>query len=184
MTPRLVYVFGVPGAGKSTAVAAATAHWHRETAPRIKGLPAHQYLLDAAHRLVAVELGDYRPPFSGTDTLSMSCQRSVLDLLGSHPCPLVIGEGDRLASAAFFGQVQAVGWQVQPVWWQVPDQVAAVQREQRAQANGLRGQSASWLAGRATKVANLAAALPNVHTLDGTHPGAVQQLRSLIDGAP
>src|SRR5947208_9892815 len=95
----LIYLIGAPGSGKSTVMAAATAHLHRTALP---GRPARDLLTDTTGP-IAVELGARRGSFSGTDALPMDAVRHAEAWLrDTHPgAPLVLGEGARLGNARF-----------------------------------------------------------------------------------
>jgi hypothetical protein len=159
---RLVYVVGVPGAGKTTLVratiqAAGLGRW-------LVRVPfAHEVLHRHTGTIVGAHLGRDRQRFGGTDTLSMSVAPLALRWLAGRPYPMVVGEGDRLASAMWFAAVQAEGVNLALVHLDTPAALAEVRRA----ARGSR-QSRAWVAGRVTKTHRLAgqAAL----RLDGTAP--------------
>lgn len=148
---RLVYVIGVPGAGKSTLCAGIEAQWEKlmdGTKPfAYRGYwdpqedPWPQF----------ISLGEEREVFSGTDTLSMSVAPKAVEWLPGCPYPLVLGEGDRLGTASFFEAMRKAGVDLQVVLLKVTPERAAERRAERGT-----GQNEQWLKGRETKVANLA----------------------------
>jgi ribose 1,5-bisphosphokinase PhnN len=145
---RLVYVIGEPGAGKTTLVDAALAGLDRMQA----SWPVPHELLYSADELLGVHLGRRRAGFGGTDALSLSIQPGVLRWLAGRPPALLLAEGDRLANASFFDAVGALGHTLDLVLLQAPPGVAAGRRTRR----GAR-QDPTWVKGRITKVARLAA---------------------------
>lgn len=164
--PELVYVIGEPGSGKSTALASLTA-------PHL-ALPCRKpfaHIVYAGDGWEVVELGAHRPGFAGTDALSMSVQPAVLAWLADTNHTLVIAEGDRLANSKFFRAVLDVGWNLTVIHLTVSPVVATLRREDRARALGVEPQGPTWVQGRRTKVANLAAAWPCV-TIDANQPAA------------
>jgi hypothetical protein len=165
---RLVYVIGEPGAGKTTLVDAALAAWTR--IPQTTPVP-HELLTNWRGELMGAHLGRHRPPFGGTDALSMSIQPKALAWLAGGPAPMVVAEGDRLANRRFFDTVRLVGVDLLVVLLDTPSQVAAGRRAARAGT-----QNASWVQGRITKTARLADAY---HALRLVGPGAAEDLRAL-----
>ena len=178
---HLTYVIGVPGSGKSTAMAAATASL--EASPRNpKGSPAHVLYLDHYLEVKAVQLGGLREKFSGTDALSMSVQPLAISWLSETQWPYLVAEGDRLNNHSFYVAAMRAGYRVEIAWLDLPDEVA----QQRREARGSR-QDAQWLAGRVTKVKNIVGAMRDkVTRIDATQaPGVVaQQLRLFRGFAP
>lgn len=138
---ELWYLIGIPGAGKSAALARAladvTARTYDQPIPYLR-YPG------------GVQLGRQRSRFAGTDALAMNIQPAVLDWLEACAYWLVIGEGDRLGNAAFFAAVQRLGWNLRVALLDTPPEVAAERRLQRGSQ-----QSEAWLKGRLTKIANL-----------------------------
>lgn len=151
--PELLYIIGVPGAGKSTFVREVTAGC--EVRPGdIGSVGVVGYAHDG--QILAVEIGRHREAFSGTDALSMSVLPRALDALDamrdSGPeWHQVFAEGDRLATLKFFIGARDRGWSVVILHLKVSDQTAAFRRAERGST-----QNEGWLRGRTTKVANLA----------------------------
>lgn len=145
----LSYVIGVPGAGKSTLMRNVTHRW-MDVEVVDGGVPHIEYHDDVTWALVAVEIGRRREQFSGTDALGMAIMPKAIAWIGRNPAPWVIGEGDRLASAKFFGSAKASGYDLDIVLLDCPEDLAEARRAERGST-----QNATWLAGRHTKVANL-----------------------------
>lgn len=164
---RLVYLIGEPGCGKSTAVREAfpdTAIFHVERKPF-----AHTFYRNAQGLVEAIELGERRPPFSGTDCLSMSVQPKVMDwlLAARYEHSLVIGEGDRLGNAKFLLAVNELE-NIDLTVVKVETPTAVVKLRRRMRDGG--GQNEAWVKGRQSKVEKLNHTLRangvNVVTLD------------------
>lgn len=158
---RLCYLIGVPGAGKSTAMAGVLAPW---------GEPSAEHRLPFAHRVLdhqllgtVVELGRHREGgYPGTDSLSMAVQPRVVAWLRDTTHTLVVGEGDRLGNIGFLDTAHGLGWEVRLA-------VLACLPELAAERRRIRGsdQNPSWLQSRQTKVYNVtkwAAARPHIRT--------------------
>lgn len=175
MTKSLIYVVGEPGAGKSTAVAKATARYTRH--PQQTPL-AHDLLVDESS-IVAVELGKRRKDFSGTDALPMNAITKAEAFLATTMAPVVIGEGARLGIRRFFEHAVSLGYDVTLYHLTTPH--AAKQRAVRGAE-----QSESWVKGARTRAANIAAAnIPGVHhvTHDGSKASFSRQLEEHIETA-
>ena len=149
---RAVYVFGPPGVGKTTLVAATMraegaheAHQHSHPVPHVVHVP-----------IGWTELGRWRPPFGGTDALSYGIAPQVRDWLSVDPPRLLIAEGDRLASGDFFRLLTDVYDRVTLVYVR-GDEVARQRAAERAARIGSKPQNEAWWKGRATKCLNLAA---------------------------
>lgn len=179
---RLLYLIGVPGSGKTTAMRGALAllglHRHpASSVPFAAELLLRTRTVGPSARVdhFGYHLGRERHPFGGTDTLPMNVQPKVLAWMADLALPsVVVGEGDRLGNGAFLDAARALGWQVQLVHLDVPSTVAEARR-------GARGttQNATWLRGRHTKVARLGQSADV--TLDGRDEGAPTHLARLID---
>lgn len=161
---NLVYLIGVPGSGKSSVMAAASARFNR--VPAEAGV-RFDYLLEDSGVVAGVELGVRRASFSGTDAYALNVMPRAVAALPSllASVPVVLAEGDRLASPRF---LDVAGPDLRLVHIDVPEDVAAARRAARGS-----NQSPSWLAGRRTKVGRLAdryAGHPGFVRLDGTAP--------------
>jgi hypothetical protein len=152
-----VYVIGEPGVGKSTLVRRALApeldHFGRDGAR----FAVWAGYVDGAS---VAYLGDPRHErFPGTDRLSMSVAPHVTDWL-TAVVPLnrydtIVGEGDRLSTIGLFRHAASLGLHVHVI--HATSTAAAERRKLRS--DGGPEQSPAWVAGRVTKVANLAAAV-------------------------
>lgn len=157
----LLYLIGEPGVGKSSVMAALLAQEEADPGHR----PWH-YRRPLAHTLYpnAMHIGNptpKNPAHPGTDTLSMSALPVACEWLPTlDPNMRIYAEGDRLAHPRLWSAMQAAGHNVQVVMLEGP---AAERRAGR----GTR-QNETWLAGRATRVRNLAAEWPVIRIDTGT----------------
>jgi len=160
---RVVYVIGLPGSGKTTMVERA-----------VDLLAEHPVVIIDRGTVPHVRLdywlwhiGRPRADFGGTDTLSMSIQPRAIRWLDEirHECDVLVGEGDRLANAAFFAACP----ELTIVHLDVPLELARFRANVRADQMKRPRQNESWWKGRATKVANLVRT-HRVETFDGTLP--------------
>ena len=144
MTQELLYLFGEPGAGKSSLMSHLT-----------RRLTVTPYQHPFQHRLYTTagvyELGPRgHGSFPGTDGLSMSVQPTVVNWLRQQQPSFVIGEGDRLANGSFFEAARDLGYSLRLVHLK-GEHAAALHRSIRNT-----NQNAGWVAGRRTKCFNLA----------------------------
>lgn len=177
MTDTFTYILGIPGSGKSTALARATGHLAAVTMTEpLK----HVALLDPTldYTPVAIELGHRRPTFPGTDTLAMNIQPRAVTWIATHPAAHLIAEGDRLANPSFLDAITNHGYTLRLIWIDTPEPIAADRRAARSATK----QNPTWLAGRITKTRNLTDRYPT-HRLDGTLPPDIiaTQLRELLN---
>lgn len=141
--PRLVYVIGVPGAGKTTALRAALSDF--TATPRQRPFAHVEYELGEIRML-----GRWRDGASGTDALSMNVQPAVLEWLERVGPGIVVGEGDRLGNRSFLEAARELGVETTIVQVDCPLELAATRRRARGS-----GQDASWVKGRESKIAAL-----------------------------
>jgi P-loop Nucleotide Kinase3 len=105
---NLVYLVGLPGVGKTTVMGELLERLC--VARRQLTLPvAHEVLLDEPGRIVGAHLGIPRGAYGGTDALGENVLPEAAAWLATRPYPLVLGEGERLASGAFFAALAAAG---------------------------------------------------------------------------
>lgn len=149
---RLVYVVGPPGAGKSSALAAATDNWATVPNPWPTAVPTMAYVDRTDGQVVGLELGLRRAQFSGTDALSMSINPVACQWIGQQPHALVVGEGMRLANRRFFGAALAAGYALTLIALDASSPVL----DDRCSSRGSQ-QAQSWRKGAATKASNITA---------------------------
>lgn len=146
---RLTYLIGEPGVGKTTLLTAIT--------EGLPGMAVRRPFARTIYDCGVVQLGEDRPVFGGTDTLSMSVQPKVVEWAAMPDYPDIVGEGDRLANAKFFQAMRDLGYDLCIVHCQAPSEVASERRLMRAAKHTMKPQDAVWLQGRQTKVKRLAA---------------------------
>lgn len=139
---NLLYIIGVPGAGKTTLMRELVLGRRRRVVPKPF---AHTVYEDGL-----VQLGRDREQFGGTDALSMSVQPLVTAALETRTWSRVIAEGDRLANPSFFTAARNAGYEVDVALLDAAPELATERRADRGS-----DQSDSWLRGRASKVDNL-----------------------------
>jgi hypothetical protein len=165
----LVYIFGQPGAGKTTlmrALCAGSVMLYEADSPiKHRGFSRKGGMF--------VVLGADAFPFGGTDTLSytaVSCAEKWLESLSLCAAGgLVLAEGDRLANDRFF-ETARKHYRLVPVYLDCNAGEATARRSRRARQHGLPLQSESWVKGRVTKHANLAARQAGTIRLDAKAP--------------
>jgi len=172
--PRMLYLIGVPGAGKTALMRMLVAPLGRQ--PVATPIPhTALYAGPRGAKPAGAELGVRRETFSGTDALALDVQPKALQFLEQAPYPIVLAEGDRLANGKFFMAVMALGYDLHVVHVDCPPDLAAARRAARGSE-----QDARWVQGRVTKVARLAAAYASVVSDAVQAPGIqVARLRSL-----
>lgn len=184
--PKLLYLIGSPGTGKTTLVR------------RIeRGVPVEELHVPHVwwrhYSDEACQLGRDRGIFAGTDTLHLTAQKGVLDWLSEIPYRYVLAEGDRLGNESFFNAVRDIGYVLTVVALVVPPATLEARREARwaeIQALVAEGNLAdvgnpmrqgkpidlakkrdeSWLKGRETKNDRLMTWVLPENVLDGTLP--------------
>lgn len=143
--PKLIYVIGVPGAGKTTLVQAAMG---QGTQLGGKGVVPRVEYDDGW-----IQLGRVRPgSFSGTDALSLAIMESAVDFMAVNR-KNVIAEGDRLANHRFFRQAKTWYFPMRVVLLEIDEEVAEARRAARVGAGAL--QDEAWVKGQETKIHNL-----------------------------
>lgn len=166
--PVLTYLIGEPGSGKSTLAG----HLFRGIRSANRDKPfSHRLTTNGVYALGHTA----NPEYPGTDTLSMSVQPVVIDWLERTLPFFVFGEGDRLGTTSFFAEAERIGYNVN-VWMLEGADVAALQRRIRGS-----NQDPTWLAGRQSKVRNIAEAR-EVHRLPAG--SALPFLESLMADDP
>ena len=171
MSGELLYLFGEPGAGKSTLASHLT-----------RRLRMEPYAHPFAHRCYpaanVIELGPRRRgSFPGTDGLSMSVQPSVISWLRAEQPEFVMAEGDRLANGSFFEAARDLGYSLRLVHLK-GEAAAALQRSVRGTT-----QDATWVAGRRTKCFNLAEEWWPLELPAGSPPAELERLIAAQDWA-
>lgn len=146
---RLTYLIGEPGVGKTTLLTAIT--------DGLPGMAVRRPFARTVYDCGVVALGEARAVFGGTDTLSMSVQPKVVEWAELPDFDDIVGEGDRLANGKFFTAMRDIGYDLCIVHCVAPQEVAVERRVMRAAHHSIDQQDATWLAGRQTKVRNLAA---------------------------
>jgi ribose 1,5-bisphosphokinase PhnN len=147
---NLLYLTGPPGVGKSTVARELTAGWDRSV---MRGVPVPHSRLShpASGRVLGVELGVPREQFPGTDTLAMDIGPRALQFLLGQCVPFVLGEGSRLATRPFLGELARAGVAVTLVRLTADEELLTA----RWQARGAK-QNPSWRKGAGTRADRLA----------------------------
>lgn len=158
---RLTYLIGEPGVGKTTLLGAIT--------DGLPGIAARRPFARTIYDCGVVQLGEDRPVFGGTDTLSMSVQPKVVEWAAMPDYPDIVGEGDRLANGKFFQAMKDLGYDLRIVLVRADPELIAERRLERAADHSMRPQDAVWLQGRQTKVRGLASAWAT-DQVDTSHP--------------
>lgn len=176
MSPRMIYLAGQPGSGKSTLMAKLTAPYDRHSIAPCPNYPvAHDVLTEPiTAAVIGVELGRRRTLFSGTDSLPSSIIEKAIPWIATVPYPLILAEGARLANLRFIKAAVDAGYSVDLALLDHDD--ADVWRAKRVKKIG-REQNAEWVKGRLIASRNLADKLgdnPAVHVTRG-HPDDLQE---------
>lgn len=152
-------MIGAPGAGKSTLVNALLERCERWQVRH----PFAREELRVDGVFVGHHIGAAHPEYPGTDRLSMSAQRLVVDWLArERPVGLIIAEGDRLATAKFFEACTLYAPPFTLMHLATPVDVAATRRADRGSS-----QTQAWVTGRETKVRRLVVGRWDTVALDG-----------------
>jgi adenylate kinase family enzyme len=178
-----VYLIGVPGAGKSTALAGAIENLGWD-APELRTEP---FAYSWYERPNAALLGKHRSQFPGTDTLALSVNPRAINFIQTTKASLVLGEGDRLANKKFLTAATTAGETVL-INIDLPVTTAYQRMLDRANNLGVPPQKESWWNGRATKTHNLKQlTLPGLRheTVNGTQTTeqVAEQIADIIDYA-
>ncbi len=176
----VVYLIGVAGVGKSTAVKELINSWElRMEAPKPF---AHRHYNTPHGR--GIVLGKDVEPFGGTDTLSWTAINHVGEFFNAcaqRNVQLIIGEGDRFANGRFFDEASAQGTLLL-FSLEAPDDVTEDRRQVRAAKFNTPLQNATWIAGRKTKTTTLAAKY-GAFPIDATQPtsSVIQTINKRIE---
>lgn len=158
---RLTYLIGEPGVGKTTLLSAIT--------EGLPGMAVRRPFARTIYDCGVVQLGEDRPVFGGTDTLSMSVQPKVAEWAAMPDYQDIVGEGDRLANGKFFQVMRDLGYDLCIVHCHAPSEVAVGRRLMRAAQHTMKPQDSVWLQGRQTKVERLATEWAT-HSVDMSSP--------------
>ncbi len=142
--PKMLYLIGVPGAGKTTVLRSALASLPYKPLTQPAGVKRCVY----ANGLVL--LGMWRDDFSGTDALPMNALYPVVEWLRTVRPSRVVGEGDRLGNRVFFNAARQMGYDLTVALLDCSEALARRRCEERGSH-----QNETWWKGRLTKVANL-----------------------------
>jgi hypothetical protein len=112
----------------------------------------------------------------------MNIQPKAITWIATHPHQLILGEGDRLATLGFLHAAATAGYDVHLINLEAAPSLTATRCAHRGTT-----QNPTWVRGRHTKAARLAAWAEQqpgitVHTLDAAEPVAAltRQARSRI----
>lgn len=119
--PRLLYLIGEPGVGKSTVM--------KEALPEPLGVapsPVWHTVYPGG-----IQLGRPREQFGGTDALAFNAKPIVLEWLRHWSGGGVVAEGDRLGNRKFFTALRDCGWSVDVWRCTAPEDVVEERRRKR-----------------------------------------------------
>ena len=178
MTPRMIYLVGQPGSGKSTLMAALTNGLVRVTLDADREPVPHDQLVDrVTGEVVGAEIGKQRGAFSGTDALASSIIDKAVPWVQTQPYDVLLAEGARLANKRFIQAAADAGYAV--MLGLLDHDAQETWRKRRSKALG-REQNLSWVKGRLTSSRKLAEAYPSAFVVGGAvippEPGKVISL--------
>ena len=164
MTPRMIYLVGQPGSGKSTLMADLTARYQRLPVEEPVG---HDVLIDpVTGETVGAEIGKRRELFSGTDALASAIIDKAVPWVASRPYPLLLAEGARLGNRRFMLSTLNAGYELLLVLLDHDD----AEDWRLARSKKLkRTQNESWVKGRRSASVNLAREMRELQA-GGVHP--------------
>jgi predicted kinase len=147
---NLLYLVGPPGVGKSTVARELTSGWDKEVMRSVP-VPHTRLLHPSTRRMLGLELGVPREQFPGTDTLAMDISPRALAFLSTVLAPFALGEGSRLATRPFLGELARAGVAVTLVRLTADEELLTA----RWQGRGAK-QNLSWRKGATTRADRLA----------------------------
>ena len=144
----MTYIIGIPGSGKSTALAGAL----RDDAILKENVASGEVpFIEYSSGLIQV--GRNRETYPGTDVLPYNAQPKVLKWLESLPTGAkVVAEGDRLANGKFFNALLTSDWDLKIIHIYARP-VLGLKRSIERGSNF----TESWYKSRVTKVDNIVA---------------------------
>lgn len=173
---RLVYVIGVPGAGKTTTTTAAIRILEWTRTPGHSVTVPHDQLATADGTVIAAHLG--RPGLGGTDTLPLAVTPMAsawVRRIAPLTYRLVIGEGHRLGTPEFLDQHRDIATVVALT-------CSATTAVARRAARGAMP-NAAWVGARVAAVEQLMPRAHRVITTDGPLVDAAADLAAVITAA-
>jgi hypothetical protein len=153
--PRLIYISGESGVGKTTLMTDLTAEWTPSPLPPERGVPARTVYL-MARQPVAVQLGVHG---RGGDVLPSTAIRDAESYVRSGrargEAPLLLAEGARLGHVRFLRAAVDSGYEV-TLLHLFSRELARARRVQHARATGQPEPDAAVVAARAAAARQLA----------------------------
>lgn len=175
MMPRMIYLVGQPGSGKSTLMADLTRGYDRM--PVEHAVPHDVLIHPVTGEVFGAEIGKRRDSFSGTDALASAVIDKAVPWVLSRPFGLLLAEGARLGNRRFILTANAAGYDVTLALLDHPQ----AEEWRLARSKKLkRVQNESWVKGRLSASRNLAKDFDGV-SITGPGPGRVRVLRGHPD---